>query len=96
MIHRARWSAGEEHIYSLIPNPAAPSHETPWIPGLRRVKMMRILVIKFLPLRLMGMKSLITVLALMLGSTVLLPEYVSAVDKVENPNAYVLGVSGVR
>ena len=58
--------------------------------------MMRILVIKFLPLRLMGMKSLITVLALMLGSTVLLPEYVSAVDKVENPNAYVLGVSGVR
>ncbi|MFP6904559.1 MAG: hypothetical protein VCG02_05015 [Verrucomicrobiota bacterium] len=42
------------------------------------------------------MKSIITVLALMLGSTVLLPEYVSAVDKVENPNAYVLGVSGVR
>ena len=58
--------------------------------------MMRILVIKFLPLRLMDMKSIITVLALMLGSTVLLPECVSAVDKVENPNAYVLGVSGVR
>jgi hypothetical protein len=58
--------------------------------------MVRILVIKFLPLRLIGMKSLITVLALMLGSTVLLPECVNAADKVENPNAYVLGVSGVR
>lgn len=64
--------------------------------GLLPAKTMRILVIKSLPPRLMDMKTLITVLALMLGSTVLLPEYASAADKVETPNAYVLGVSGVR
>lgn len=76
--------------------PANPSHETLWIRGFRALKMMRILVINRRLLRLINMKSLITVVAFMLGSTVLLPEYVSAVEKVESQNAYVLGVSGVR
>ncbi|MFT5497629.1 MAG: hypothetical protein ACI9TH_003036 [Kiritimatiellia bacterium] len=41
------------------------------------------------------MKTLITIIALMLGSAVLIPEYAGAEEKVANQNAYVLGVSGV-